>query len=498
MTAFLFALLTLFLGYNLYGRFVERVFAPDEREVPSTTLMDGVDYTPLPTWKATLIQLMNIAGTGPIFGALMGACFGPIVFLWIVFGSILGGAVHDYMSGMISARNNGGSIAEISGKYLGPVGLKAMRVISVVLLVLTGAVFVSTAAMLFANVVPSTTMNFWVGVILCYHALAIMLPINKFIGWLYPIFGMVLAVMAALVMGALLLSPDMHIPEFTLANLHPKEIPVWPFMFITVACGAISGFHSIQSPMIAKCINSEYAGRKVFYRAMILEAVIALIWAAAGMTFFGGTEGIFAKLSSDGPAGAVSAISNGLLGKTGAVLAILGVGIGPITSGGTAFRMVRTIMAEWTGKDQRTLWSRFVFTVPIVAAGAFLTQVNFSELWRYFSWSNQTLATVALWVATAYLIQSKERRRYSLLTALPATFMSAVVTAYILIAPEGFALPVQIGYVAGCAVAVLLFGNYLIRAKYLRLPASTREDACGGVAAPSFFDKAVAFSIVEE
>lgn len=464
MITFICSLVILLLGYMIYGRFVERVFAPDRRQTPSLVLRDNVDYIPMKTWKASLIQLLNIAGTGPIFGALMGACFGPVVFLWIVFGSILGGAVHDYMSGMISERHGGGSIAAISGKYLGPVGLYAMRVFSVLLLMLVGAVFISTPAMLLAKITPGFSMNFWVWEIVIYYTIATLLPIDKIIGWLYPIFGAVLTLMAVLVAGALLISPDFTMPELVLENMHPKGTPIWPFMFITVACGAISGFHSTQSPIMAKCMVGERSGRKIFYGAMILEAVIALIWAAAGMAFYGGPEGLSAGLAGSGPGGAVFFISNGLLGKVGAVLAIVGVVICPITSGDTCFRVVRMIVAEWIGIEQKTWLSRIVVTVPIMLVGAGLTQIDFNALWRYFSWSNQTLAMVALWVATGYLIKHEKYRYSSIVTAFPATFMTAVTTTYILMAPEGFKLPASIGYPAGIVCALVLFIIYIAKA----------------------------------
>ena len=465
MITLLCALFVLVLGYTFYGRFVERVFAPDARATPAVVLKDGVDYIPMKTWKATMIQLLNIAGTGPIFGALMGACFGPIVFLWIVFGSILGGAVHDYMSGMISERNRGGSIAALSGEYLGPIGLYAMRIFSIVLLLLTGAVFISTPAMLLAKIVPGISQNFWVVEILLYYVLATMLPIDKIIGWLYPIFGAVLALMAALVLGALLFGGGGHsIPELTLVNLHPKGTPIWPFMFITVACGAISGLHSTQSPIMAKCMVGERSGRKIFYGAMILEAAIALIWAAAGAAFYDGAAGLNAALGNGGPAGAVFSISNGLLGKLGGVLAIIGVVICPITSGDTAFRVVRLILAEWIGVEQKNFLSRLIVTVPLVVTGAALTQVDFGALWRYFAWSNQTLAMVALWVATAYLIRHEKYRFSSIVTAFPAAFMTAVTTTYILMAPEGFRLPASVAYPAGIVAALALFMYYISKA----------------------------------
>ena len=460
MITFLVSLLLLAVGYAVYGRFVEKIFPPDGRKTPAMAMRDDVDYIPLSTWKATLIQLLNIAGTGPIFGALLGACFGPIVFLWIVFGSILGGAVHDYMSGMISERHGGTSIATLSGHYLGKTGLYAMRIFSIILLLFTGVVFIVTPASLLAKLTPGFSMNFWMIEIMGYYILATLLPIDKIIGWFYPIFAAVLAIMAVLVMGAILFASDYHIPEMQLANLHPKELSAWPFMFITVACGAISGFHSTQAPLMAKCMVGERAGRKIFYGAMILEAVIALMWAAAGSAFYGSTQALSAALAAGGPASAVFDISTNMLGAFGGVLAIIGVVVCPITSGDTSFRVVRMIVTEWMGLEQKTFFYRLMITLPLLAVAAMLTQIDFSVLWRYFSWSNQTLATVALWVATAYLLRYERWRFSSLVTALPATFMTAVCTSYIFMAPEGFKLPAAVGYPVGIGAALALFAFY--------------------------------------
>ncbi len=412
-------------------------------------------------WKAFLVQLLNIAGTGPIFGALMGACFGPVVFLWIVFGSILGGAVHDYMSGMISSRHQGASVAELSGIYLGKAAKWLMRIFSIVLLVLTGTVFVNSPAALIARLTPGfANEQFWIIVILLYYVLATLLPIDKLIGKLYPFFGIVLIVMAVSVLGGIVLG-GYDIPEITLTNLHPEGLPVWPFMFVTVACGAISGFHATQSPMIAKCITSEKQGRTVFYGAMIAEAVNALIWAAAGVAFYGATDLLNNAISTLGQSGTVYEISNTMLGVVGGALAVVGVVVCPITSGDTAFRSARLILAEMTHLDQKKIRNRLIITLPLLALGAILTQLDFNVLWRYFSWSNQTLAMVSLWVATAYLVQKGSVRYGSLLTALSASFMSAVSLTYILMAKEGFGLDSRIAYPAGTIFVMALLIVYL-------------------------------------
>ena len=463
MISFIVALVVLIIGFLVYGRLTDKVFSPDDRTTPAVSINDGVDCIPMKTWKAVLIQLLNIAGTGPIFGALMGACFGPVVFLWIVFGSILGGAVHDYMTGMISERNGGASIAELSGKYLGKPVLYIMRVFSVLLLLLTGTVFVTSPAALIAKLTPSfLPQAFWIIVILIYYVLATLLPIDKVIGKLYPVFGVILIIMAISIAGAMMVLPQYQIPEITLTDLHPDNLPIWPFMFITVACGAISGFHATQSPMMAKCITSEKEGHKVFYGAMIIESVIALVWAAAGVAFYGGTQMLNEALSASGQSGAVYEISKTMLGDVGGILAIIGVVVCPITSGDTAFRSARLILAEWTKLDQKKIKNRLIITLPLLAAGAVLTQLDFNVLWRYFSWSNQTLAMIALLVATAYLLKEGKYCPGSFITAVPATFMSAVSLTYILMADEGFRLLPVIAYPAGIGFAFALFVVYVI------------------------------------
>ena len=458
----------LIAGYLLYSRVAEKVFAVDDRKTPAEAINDGVDCVPMKTWKAFLVQLLNIAGTGPIFGALMGAVFGPVVFLWIVLGSILGGAVHDYMSGMISERNGGASIAELAGKYFGPFSKWFMRVFSVILLVLCGTVFVTSPAALLAKLTPDwMSGTFWAVIILAYYLLATLLPIDKLIGKLYPVFGVLLIVMAGAVLGGILFSGGKFtIPELTLENLHPDGTPVWPYMFITVACGAISGFHATQSPMVAKCITAEKVGRKVFYGAMISESIIALVWAAAGVAFYGSTQ-LLNEALAGGASNAVYEISTGVLGVFGGVLAIVGVVVCPITSGDTAFRSARLILAETFKLDQKTIRNRLFITIPLLVFGGLLTwfaiadDSGFGIIWRYFSWSNQTLAMIALWVSTAYLVQKGTYRFSSLLTSIPATFMSAVTMTYILTANEGFRIPTGFAYPIGILFAISLFVLYL-------------------------------------
>lgn len=468
MISLFISLAVLFVGYILYGKVVETVFSPDDRTTPAVTVNDGVDFVPMKTWKAFLVQLLNIAGTGPIFGALMGAVFGPIVFLWIVFGSILGGAVHDYMSGMISSRHKGASIAELSGNYLGKTAKVLMRIFSVVLLVLCGTVFVTSPAGLLDKLTPDfLSGTFWTVIILAYYLLATLLPIDKLIGKLYPIFGILLITMALSVICGIMFSGSKYIiPEISLKNLHPDGTPIWPYMFITVACGAVSGFHATQSPMIAKCIKSEKEGRKIFYGAMISESVIALVWACAGVAFYGSTQLLSEALSS-GASNVVYEISTGVLGVFGGILAVAGVIICPITSGDTAFRSARLILAESFSLNQKSVKNRLLITVPLLAIGGLLTWFatknddGFQVIWRYFSWSNQTLAMIALWVSTAYLMKNGKYRFGSLITALPAAFMTAVSITYILMAKEGFRINQTVSYIAGIAAAVILFCIYV-------------------------------------
>lgn len=465
MVTFMIALLILLAGYQFYGRVVEMIIAPTDHPTPAMTHPDGVDFTLMKKGRVFLIQLLNIAGTGPIFGPLMGAVFGPVVFLWIVFGSILGGAVHDFLSGMVSVRNDGASISEIVGKYLGTAAKQVMRIFSVVLLVCVGAVFTTSPAGLLARLTPDfMNTTFWIIVIMAYYVLATLLPIDKVIGKLYPVFGVVLMIMAVGIIGGLVVG-GYELPELTVsnfANLHPDGKPVWAYMFITVACGAVSGFHSTQSPMMARCIESEKQGRMIFYGAMLAESVIALVWAAAGLGFYGNTGGLSEALALLGQSGVVYDISVGVLGKAGGALAIIGVVVCPISTGDTAFRSARLTLADWFRLDQSTIGKRLILAAPLIGAAAVLTQIDFDIIWRYFSWSNQTLAMIVLWTVSVYLVKNAKKKIYSLISAFPAAFMSAVSVTYILMADEGFQITSGIAYPAGIAVAVILFAVFLV------------------------------------
>lgn len=461
MISFFVCLAILIIGYLLYGGFVERTFKPDDRPTPATTMADGTDYVVMSNPKIFLIQLLNIAGLGPIYGAIAGALWGPSVFLWITFGTIFAGGVHDYLSGMISMRHKGTSISEIVGIYLGPFMKTVMRIFSVVLLVLVGTVFATGPSALLAMLTPEAfNAKFWLIVVIAYYFLATLVPIDKLIGKVYPIFGICLIVMAIGVAGGIIIK-GYTIPEITFANLHPKGTAVWPFMFITVACGAISGFHATQSPLMARCLEHERDGRKIFYGAMVCEGIIALIWAAAGVAFYestGGLQEAIARLGGQG--GVVYEICNSLLGPLGAVIAMVGVIACPISSGDTAFRSARLVLSDWFKIDQHKIKTRLAVTIPLLAIGALLSQLDITVMWRYFSWSNQTLAMIALWAAAAYL---RKNQILPWIAAIPAAFMSAVSCTYILMAPEGFKLSAAISYPAGVIFAIVCLGLFIVK-----------------------------------
>lgn len=481
MISFLLSVLLLILGYLLYGRLTEKVFGPDGRETPAVTKEDGVDYVPMPAWKVFLIQLLNIAGTGPIFGALSGALFGPVVYLWIVFGCIFAGAVHDYGIGMLSMRHEGCSVSEIVGRYLGNGMREVMRVFSVVLLIMCGVVFTIGPADLLAILTDNTPgPAFWFWAVLLYYFIATFVPIDKVIGRFYPVFGILLIVMALGVSGSMLFSGRFEMPELWdhFTNEHPSGISVWPFMCITVACGAISGFHATQSPMMARCCKSEYTGRKIFYGAMIAEGVLALVWAAAGVTCY---ESRTALLESGaGCSAVVYEICQTTMGKAGSVLALLGVIVCPVSSGDTAYRSARLTLADWLGSDQAKIKNRLLITVPLLLAGFLVSRMDYSVIWRYFSWSNQTLATIGLWACSVYLMRAGRNYR---ITLLPAAFMTAVTVSYFGMAGECLGMlwePLGISSAvytagsctAGIAAAVLLTLLFLRKTREPRVQIS--------------------------
>ncbi len=472
MITFLIALIVLLVGFALYSKLIEKVFCVDDRQTPAVAHPDGVDYTPMKTWRLFLVQLLNIAGLGPIFGALSGACWGPRVYLWIVFGTILGGGVHDFMSGMMSERHNGASISEIVGIYLGKFMLQVMRVFSVILLILVGVNFSKNPASLLASLTPEQfNASFWLAVVLIYYFIATFLPIDKIIGKLYPIFGACLIIMALGLMGVMLFDgsyraamPEMWQYVGVAGMGHPDGTPIWAQMFVTVACGAISGFHATQSPMVARCMTSEKEGRKVFYGAMVAEGVIALVWAAAGVTFYGNVADLNNVMVTAGGSEAVNTICRAMMGPIGGVLALLGVIACPITSGDTAFRSARLTIADWFHIDQSKWKNRLFLSVPVLGVGALITQWgDFATLWKYFSWSNQTLAMMVLWAGAVYLHRNGFPPVACFMCALPATFMSAVSVTYFIQAPECLNMSTSIAYPVGIVVALVFFGIFLWR-----------------------------------
>ena len=435
MISFFICLALLIGGYFTYGSLVDRTFGPDDRETPAVKINDGVDYMVLPQWKLFMIQLLNIAGLGPIFGALSGALWGPVVFLWITFGTIFAGAVHDYFSGMLSERNEGASISEISGIYLGGAMKNVMRVFSVVLLIMVGTVFAVGPAgliqLLFSNGGSTgilTNKLFWLVLILVYYFIATFLSIDKIIGKIYPVFGICLIIMAVGVAVGIF-TKGYVIPEIwnNFTNMHPQGTPIW---------SAISGFHATQSPLMARCMKSEKQGHFVFYGAMVSEGIIALVWAAAGCAIYTGAD-----LLAMGGGGSTTVydVCSKTMGGVGIALAMLGVIACPITSGDTAFRSARLVLADWFHIEQKSIKGRLMLCIPVLGIGAILGvgnalgKIDYTIIWRYFSWTNQTLAMIVLWAASMYLFY--EKKNYWI-TAVPATFMSAVSITYFMLGNE--------------------------------------------------------------
>ncbi len=472
MYSFVIALIALVLGFFLYGKYVEKIIAPDSQKVtPCYANQDGVDFIPMPTWKVLLIQFLNIAGIGPIFGVIQGILFGPAAYFWIVLGCVFGGAVHDYVAAMASLRRNGASLPEIIGDELGNVARIAMRLFALVLMILVGAVFVTTPAGLLESITGAGggfvgSSLFWMIIILLYYILATVLPIDKLIGRVYPLLGFALLAMAAGMLWGVFFEKG-SIPEVTtaFANHHPSSsIPLFPGLCITIACGAVSGFHATQSPMMVRCLKNESLGRVVFYGAMIIEGIVALIWAAAAIKFadsitqYSGTpyQKLWALMTNGGtaapnPAVVVDMICHSWLGMTGAVLAILGVVAAPITTGDTAFRCARLIAADFLHIKQDKVLKRLFLSLPIFAVSIFLLFVRFDVLWRYLAWFNQILSVFTLWAVTVWL--AKQGKNY-FITLFPALFMTCVCTTYICVAPEGFTLSTALSYAIGLASVV--------------------------------------------
>ena len=465
MITFTIALLILILGYIIYGSFVNRIFGPDERKTPALTMSDGVDFIPLPTWKIFMIQFLNIAGLGPIFGAIMGAQFGTASYLWIVLGTIFAGAVHDFFSGALSIRNGGESLPEIVGRYLGSKTKKLVCLFTLILMILVAAVFVSGPAELIAGMTPEWMNSiFWIAAIFIYYILATILPVDKIIGKFYPLFAIALLFMAVGILVMLYIKSP-NLPEIWdgFGTKYEKN-PIFPMMFISIACGAISGFHATQSPLMARCMTSERHCRPIFYGAMVAEGIVALIWAAAA-TYFFQENGVVDQLTGKAFSGAAVAtrVSKEWLGAFGGILAILGIVAAPITSGDTALRSARLIAADFLKIDQRPIGKRLLIGLPLflltfgVLAYSLRDAEGFKIIWRYFAWCNQTLSVFTLWAITVYLVQNKKNFYISL---IPALMMTLVCSTYICIAPEGLCLSQGLSYAIGgisTAIAMVWF-----------------------------------------
>ena len=472
MYSFLISVALLIVGYLLYGRFVERVFGPDpNRPTPAIAKADGIDYIAMPTWKVFMIQLLNIAGTGPIFGAILGAQFGPACYLWIVIGCIFGGAVHDYLSGMLSVKHGGEGLPGLIGFYLGNRTKAVMLAFSVLMLMLVGAVFVYSPAKILGGMTggTNTAVLIWVFVVLGYYIIATLVPIDKIIGRIYPVFAIALILMAVSLMVCLLAGFPSGMPEVWdgLQNRSPQSGSIFPCLFISVACGAVSGFHATQSPLMARCMKNEKLGRPIFYGAMITEGLIALIWAAVASYFFfaGGAEkmgiALTAVVASDAP-GVVNIVSKYWLGSFGSILVLLGVVAAPITSGDTALRSARLIVADALHLDQKSIGKRLAVSLPIFAVTGLLLCFNilnaqgFGIIWRYFGWANQTLSVFTFWALTVFLAKHR-KGLYYLITLIPGCFMTAVCVTFICTAKIGLNLPeASIPWLAAVVTALCL------------------------------------------
>ena len=461
MITFFSCLAVLIASYFLYGKFLDKQVAIDGKaEVPSERLYDGVDYMPLPRWRIFLIQLLNIAGTGPIFGAILGACYGPVAFLWITIGGVLFGAMHDYMAGVISLRNDGKSLTEIIGKYLGGGMHKLTLVVIPLLMILVGAVFIVTPSQILTDKTDIPYMV-WVAIIIAYYFLATMLPVDKIIGKIYPVFGAALIFMAVSLFGVLIFG-DYQIPELTtLSNMHfnADNLPIIPTLFISIACGAISGFHATQSPLMARCMTNEKQCRPIFFGAMVSESIIALIWAAVAMAFFNGVEGLNAYMQANGSnAGvAVSLICDTMLGRVGSILAILGVVIAPITSGDTAFRSARLIIADMLHYDQKPILKRLVVSIPLFVIGIAIAFMEFDVIWRYFAWSNQALSVITLWMITSWLM--RKGSKWSFISLIPAICMTFVCASFFFVSGQFVGMgATTLAYIYGGATTAIIAG----------------------------------------
>ncbi len=468
MLFFFLCVALLVLGYFIYGKIVEKVFTINvNRTTPAYELEDDIDYIPMPTWKVFMVQLLDIAGAGPIFGPILGALYGPQALIWIVIGCIFGGGVHDFFSGMLSVRSSGKSIPEVVGDALGMPARHVMRLFSIVLLVLVGVVFVLAPAKLL-NQLTGYNVTIYVVLIFVYYFIATILPIDKIIGRFYPIFGalllfMTFAVGFAMIFGGVEMLPNLDFWTNTNPNVNydGSQLPAWPLLFVTISCSALSGFHSTQSPLMARCLKSEKKGRFVFYGAMIAEGIIGLIWCTAGLSYYNGPEAL-ADMLKGTPSAVVNDVSFGLLGPIGGFLAILGVIILPITSGDTAFRSTRLILSEIFKISQKPVMKRLILAVPLFIVAYIITKLPFGMIWKYFGWSNQTLACLVLWSAAIWLAH---KGKCHWIATLPAVFMTAVVVTFICYMKIGFQMPYGTSVAIGIAAALVSFFVFMIKAK---------------------------------
>ena len=466
MVTFIICFVVLVVAYFLYGGLMSRIADIDPNaDVPSKTMYDGVDFMPMSRWRIFLVQLLNIAGTGPIFGAILGACYGPVAFLWITLGGIFVGAMHDYLSGVISLRNGGKSLPEIIGKYLGGGIHKLALVVIPLLMILVGAVFIVTPSQILTKMTDVPYLA-WVAIIIVYYFVATVLPVDKIIGKIYPIFGLALIIMALSFLGVLIFG-DYTIPELTsVRNMHynASNLPILPTLFISIACGAVSGFHATQSPLMARCITSEAQARPVFFGAMISESIIALIWAAMAMAFFGSVEGLndFMQANGNNAGVLVSLISDTTLGTVGGILAILGVVVAPITSGDTAFRSARLIIADMVGYDQKPILKRLVVSFPLFIIGVAIAFVDFDVIWRYFAWSNQALSVLTLWMITAWLMRKSSG--FYILALVPAIFMTYICSTFVFVSTQFVGMgTTPAAYIYGAAVTAIISGLLMLK-----------------------------------
>jgi carbon starvation protein CstA len=470
MIIFFICITILILGYKFYSPFVEKQAGIDSTvATPQSRFSEGVDYVPIHPVRAFLIQFLNIAGVGPIFGPILGAIYGPVALVWIVIGNVLGGAVHDYFSGVMSIKEDGKSLPEIAGHYYNIVFKSVMLLFTAMLLFFVGVVFIMSPAGLLSNLdaFQDTFLannTFWVLVILGYYFLATLLPIDKIITKFYPIFGLLMIVMTSMIAIALLIdAPNLPIAGdflayFTTDHAHdflapnPDGLPVWPLLFITITCGAISGFHSTQAPIIARCLTNEKYVRPVYYGAMVCEGAVACVWALAGIAAFPeGYAGLKAMLDIGGPGLVVNHIANSYLGVFGGIMAIIAVAVFPITSGDTAFRSLRLTIVDAFNIPQ-SIRNRLLLAVPILTIAYFMTKLDFTVIWRYFAFSNMLLSTSVLWLATKYLF---DRGTFHWIASIPAVLTTGVTVSYIMTAAIGFNLTADLGRPIGAVVVVI-------------------------------------------